>query len=101
LFRGVNFGSRSKLPPYLPIAPLATNDLSLLDLKKEIESVKYELDLLKNFGFNIVRLLISWKAIEPRPNPNLEELLPEGRQYLSYMKEIIDERYARNIYVLL
>jgi len=33
-------------------------------LKKEIESVKSELDLLKNLGFNIVRLLISWKAIE-------------------------------------
>ena len=48
-----------------------------------------------------MRLLISWKAIEPRPNPNLEELLPEGRQYLTYMKEIIDELYARNIYVFL
>ena len=101
LFRGVNFGSRSKLPPYLPIAPLETKDISQLDLKKEIESVKSELDLLKNLGFNIVRLLISWKAIEPRPNPNLEELLPEGRQYLTYMKEIIDELYARNIYVFL
>ena len=101
LFRGVNFGSRSKLPPYLPIAPLETTDISQLDLKKEIESVKSELDLLKNLGFNIVRLLISWKAIEPRPNPNPEELLPEGRQYLSYMKEIIDELYARNIYVFL
>jgi len=101
LFRGVNFGSRSKLPPYLPIAPIETKDISQLDLKKEIESVKSELDLMKNLGFNIVRLLISWKAIEPRPNPNLEEFLPEGRQYLTYMKEIIDELYTRNIYVIL
>ncbi len=101
LFRGVNFGSRSKLPPYLPIAPLEISDISKLDLKKEIESVKSELDLLKNLGFNIIRLLISWKAIEPRPNPNLDELLPEGRQYLSYMKEIIDELHLRNIYVIL
>ena len=97
----MNFGSRSKLPPYLPIAPLETKELSQLDLKKEIESVKSELDLMKNLGFNIVRLLISWKAIEPRPNPNLEELLPEGREYLTYMKEIIDELYARKIYVIL
>ncbi|MDW0243386.1 MAG: hypothetical protein QOD15_10275, partial [Nitrososphaeraceae archaeon] len=66
LFRGVNFGSRSKMPPYLPIAPLDVHDISKLDLKKEIESVKTGLDLLKNLGFNIVRLLISWKAIEPR-----------------------------------
>ena len=101
LFRGVNFGSRSKLPPYLPIAPLDVHDISKLDLKKEIESVKPGLDLLKNLGFNIVRLLISWKAIEPRPNPNLEELLPEGRKYLEYMKEIIDELHARSLYVIL
>ncbi|MDW0205529.1 MAG: cellulase family glycosylhydrolase [Nitrososphaeraceae archaeon] len=101
LFRGVNFGSRSKLPPYLPIAPLDVHDISKLDLKKEIESVKTGLDLLKNLGFNIVRLLISWKALEPRPNPNLEELQPEGRRYLEYMKEIIDELHARNLYVIL
>jgi hypothetical protein len=101
LFRGVNFGSRSKLPPYLPIAPLDINDISKLDLRKEIESVKTELDLLKDLGFNIIRLLISWKAIEPRPNPNLDELLPEGKEYLTCMKEIVDELYSRNIYIIL
>jgi uncharacterized membrane protein HdeD (DUF308 family) len=101
LFRGVNFGSRSKMPPYLPIAPLDVHDISKLDLKKEIDSVKSGLDLMKNLGFNIIRLLISWKAIEPRPNSNLEELLPEGKKYLEYMKVIIDELYARNLYVIL
>jgi uncharacterized membrane protein HdeD (DUF308 family) len=101
LFRGVNFGSRSKMPPYLPIAPLDVHDISKLDLKKEIDSVKSGLDLMKNLGFNIIRLLISWKAIEPRPNSNLEELLPEGKKYLEHMKIIIDELYARNLYVIL
>jgi hypothetical protein len=101
LFRGVNFGSRSKLAPYLPIAPLNVRDVKDLDLKKEIETVKTELDLLKHLGFNFIRLLISWKAIEPRPNPNLDEILPEGRRYLGYVKEIIDELYKRDLYVLL
>ena len=101
LFRGVNFASRSKLPPYLPIAPLNIHDIEQLDLKKEIDSVKPELDLLKNLGLNIVRILLSWKAIEPRPNPNLEELMPEGRRYLSFVREIIDELYKRDLYVLL
>jgi uncharacterized membrane protein HdeD (DUF308 family) len=101
LFRGVNFGSRTKLAPYLPIAPLETKSLSQLNLKQEINSVKPELDRLKEVGFNIVRLLISWKAIEPRPNTNLDELLPEGKQYLTYVKEIIDELYARDLYVFL
>ncbi|HXV89242.1 MAG TPA: cellulase family glycosylhydrolase [Nitrososphaeraceae archaeon] len=101
LFRGVNFGSRSKMPPYLPIAPLEVHELSQLDLNKEIESVRSGLDLMKNLGFNIIRLLVSWKAIEPRPNANLDELLPEGKKYLEYMKVIIDELYARNLYVIL
>ncbi|MFZ0695545.1 MAG: cellulase family glycosylhydrolase [Nitrososphaeraceae archaeon] len=101
LFRGVNFGARSKLPPYLPIAPLDVRNIDQLDLKKEIELVKPELDLLRHLGFNIVRLLISWKAIEPKPNPNLEELLPEGKHYLSMVKEIIDELYKRDLYVFL
>jgi hypothetical protein len=101
LFRGVNFAGRSKLPPYLPISPLEIKDLSELDLKREIQLVKPELDLLKKLGFNIVRLLISWKALEPRPNPNLDELLPEGKNYLLHMKQIIDELYSRNIYVIL
>ena len=101
LFRGVNFASRTKLAPYLPIAPLETKNLSQLNLKEEIKSVEPELDRLKDLGFNIVRLLISWKAIEPRPNTNFDELLPEGKQYLTFVKEIIDELYARNLYVLL
>ena len=101
LFRGVNFASRTKLAPYLPIAPLETKNLSQLNLKEEIKSVEPELDRLKDVGFNVVRLLISWKAIEPRPNTNLDELLPEGKQYLTCVKEIIDELHARNLYVFL
>jgi uncharacterized membrane protein HdeD (DUF308 family) len=101
LFRGVNFASRTKMAPYLPIAPLETKKLSQLNLKEEIKSVEPELDRLKELGFNIVRLLISWKAIEPQPNSNLDELLPEGKQYLTLIKEIIDELHARNLYVFL
>ena len=102
LFRGVNFASRSKLPPYLPIAPIDIKNLNQLDLEKEIELASSELDLLKHLGFNIVRLLISWKAIESRPNPNLdEEILPEGREYLTAVSQIIDELYSRGLYVIL
>jgi hypothetical protein len=101
LFRGVNFGSRSKLPPYLPIAPLGGDTIDQSRLKEEIESVKTELDLLKKLGFNIIRLLISWKAIEPKPNPDLNELMTEGQEYLTLMNQIIDELYRRDLYILL
>ena len=101
LFRGVNFGSRSKLPPYLPIARLETTQINLEELKQEIESISTDLDRLKEWGFNIVRLLVSWKALEPYPNKNLEDIEEEGKQYLVLIKEIIDSLYSRGIYVIL
>jgi len=101
LFRGVNFASRSKLPPYLPIAPLHEKKMDQSTLKEEIELVKSELDLLKKLGFNIIRLLISWKAIEPRPNPNLNELMAEGLEYLTLVNQISDALYKRDMYIIL
>ncbi|MFL6369769.1 MAG: cellulase family glycosylhydrolase, partial [Nitrososphaeraceae archaeon] len=101
LFRGVNFASRSKLPPFLPIAPLHMQNIDESILKEEIELVKPELDLLKKLGFNIIRLLISWKAIEPEPNPNLNELSTAGRKYLNLVNQIIDALYSRDLFILL
>ena len=101
LFRGVNFASRSKLPPYLPIAPLHAEKIDQSVLTEETELVRSELDLLEKLGFNIIRLLISWKAIEPKPNPNLNELMTEGQEYLTLVSQIIDELYRRHLYIIL
>ena len=101
IFRGVNFGGRSKLPPYLPISPLEVKELSKLDLDDEIHSVKPGLDLLKTSGFNVARLLVSWKALESKPNPDLNDLSEEGKEYLSFLNRIIKELYKRNIYIIL
>jgi hypothetical protein len=101
IFRGVNFASRSKLPPYLPIAPLHAENIDQSELKEEIELVRSELDLLKKLGFNIIRLLISWKAIEPKPNPNLDELMTEGQEYLTLVNQVIDTLYRRDLYIIL
>ncbi|MGH9978435.1 MAG: cellulase family glycosylhydrolase, partial [Nitrososphaeraceae archaeon] len=101
MFRGVNFGSRSKLPPYLPISPLNLKRISAEELANEIESVAKELDLLSESGFNVIRLVLSWKAIEPTPNPDLDRILPEGEEYLRLVLQIIDELYSRNLLVLL
>ena len=101
IFRGVNLASRSKLPPYLPIAPLHMKRIDESALKQEIELVKSELDLLKKLGFNIIRLLISWKGIEPKPNPNLNEIMSEGQKYLYLVNQIIDALYSRDLYIIL
>jgi Cellulase (glycosyl hydrolase family 5) len=101
LFRGVNFASRSKLPPYIPIAPLQSTVITFQELKAEIELVKPQIKQLMDLGFNIVRVLVMWKAIEPTPNPNLEELLPEGKNYLNMVKEIIDVLYSYGLFVII
>lgn len=101
LFRGVNFASRSKLPPYLPIVSLNIHDINNVDLQAEINLVEKNLDHLKDLGLNIIRLLIIWKAIEPFPNPNLDELLPEGKKYLDMIKVIIDKLHERRLFVIL
>ena len=101
LFRGVNFASRSKLPPYLPISPLQSKSLTSQELKAELRVIEPEIKRLAELGFNILRLLVMWKAIEPRPNPNLDQLLPEGENYLNLVKEIIDMLYLYGLFVII
>jgi Cellulase (glycosyl hydrolase family 5)/Glycoside hydrolase family 5 C-terminal domain len=101
LFRGVNFASRSKMPPYLPIAPLDMPHINYVDLQEEINNVGRDLDHLKDLGFNVIRLLIMWKALEPVPNPHLDELLPEAKKYLEMIKVIIDKLHERRLFVIL
>ncbi|HEX7140981.1 MAG TPA: cellulase family glycosylhydrolase [Nitrososphaeraceae archaeon] len=102
LFRGVNFASRSKFPPYLPIVPLNKNNISENELDEEIKKMDVDIDRLKHLGLNIVRLLILWKGLEPSPNPDIDKkLLPEGENYLNLMRKVIDALYSRNLFVIL
>ena len=80
LFRGVNFGSRSKMPPYLPIAPLDVHDISKLDLKKEIESVKTGLDFLKNLGFRYCTSLNFMESYRTPPKPKPRRVTARGKE---------------------
>jgi hypothetical protein len=101
LFRGVNIGSRSKLCPYLPIFPLQNASPSLENLMKEIEQMSPQIDILVSLGFNIVCLLVMWKAIEPRPNTDLDNLLPEGKKYLTLVNHIIDKLYSKGLFTII
>src|SRR5688500_17087366 len=96
LFRGVNFASRSKLPPYLPIVSLDKNNISENELDEEIKKMAVHLDRLKQLGLNIVRLLIIWKGLEPSPNPDVDKnLLPEGEKYLNLMRRSEERRVGK------
>lgn len=103
LFRGVNFSSRSKLPPYLPVYPLdpgsPTAEPDPAELAEELERQRPALDLLAGLGFNIIRLCIMWKAIEPDPSSG--GLHPKGRRYLTLVGETIEELRRRGILVII
>src|SRR5215213_10152562 len=87
-FRGVNFSGTSKMPPYLPF-PMT-----------DFETVKPELDRMRDLGFNIVRLLVIWKALEPVPQEHPENLSADGQRYLEDVRRVIDALYERGLFVM-
>lgn len=76
ILRGINFSDRSKRPPFLP--QMSFN----------------EIDRLKEWGFNSVRFLILWEAIEPEEGSINEE-------YIEAVKTWVDEFKRREMYVIL
>ncbi len=75
-FRGVNAAGNAKLPPFIPF-----------------EDPKWW-DLLRSWGFNMVRLTLIWEAIEPQPDVY-------DQDYLDKVKKLVDDASQRGIYVLL
>lgn len=76
VLRGVNLAGDSKVPPFIPLENPA------------------DLDPLPALGFNVVRLVISWEAFEPKPGVyNLD--------YLNRMRGIAAECGARGLYVII
>lgn len=107
VFRGVNFGARSKLPPYLPVLPkgwyegASLADFGLQQMREALTEVAPSLDLMKTLGFNVARVPVVWKAMEPEPNPNPEQLPALATHYLDLLCAIIDALYSRGIYVFI
>jgi len=99
LLRGVNFGSRSKLKPYLPVMPLEATTLDDERFAAEMKAVEPELERMRALGFNVVRLPVMWAALEPVPNANLESLEPAGVAYLEHVEKVIDALYAHGMFV--
>jgi endoglycosylceramidase len=88
-FHGVNLAGRSKAAPYLPYVPT------------DAESVAPQLDLLRELGFNVVRVLVIWKALEQQVLEHPETLSPQAVQYLQELLAVIDALHARGLFVFL
>jgi endoglycosylceramidase len=95
LFRGVNFGSRSKMPPYLPVYPLEAKNFSKQTFLEELKDVSGLLMQLKHLGFNVVRLVVQWKAIAPTPSTIA------SKRYLDAVKTIVQTLFKLGIYSLI
>jgi hypothetical protein len=95
LFRGVNLGSRSKSAPYLPIYPPGVGVFSERVFMEELDSTYELVRLLKQLGFNVVRLVIQWKALSPGPSTVAAPV------YLDAIRTIIKRLFELGIYSLI
>jgi endoglycosylceramidase len=98
LLRGVNLGGRAKRAPYLPVYPADRADLDVEAFEAELARVRGRLDLLPSLGFNVVRLLVLWKALEPAPLAEGAPLSPEATRYLDCVRALLDALYARGLF---
>ena len=76
ILRGINVGSRSKLPPFLPFEDL------------------HYLDQLVEWGMNSIRLVFTWEGVEPLQGQYDET-------YLDRIEALLDGCAARRILVML
>lgn len=91
LFRGVNLDSEAKIGPlYLP---LKIN--SYADFNSESNRVAPCLDALQSLGFNVVRLVVMWKALEPSPESRPSEA------YLRALESFVESLYRRGLFVFI
>lgn len=90
LFRGVNIGTQSKFGPfYLPLRLNATNDFDA-----ELKRISPCLDALQQLGFNVVRLSVIWKGLEPLPGKGL------SKEYVEALGKFVDALYRRDCFVI-
>jgi hypothetical protein len=90
LFRGINIGTQSKKRPfYLPIRLKSPGDFDA-----ELRRISPCLDALQRLGFNVVRLSVIWKGLEPTMTGGL------SKDYVEALSKFIDALYRRNLFVI-
>lgn len=85
IFHGVNVVY--KLPPYHPP--------QLQDFDPVLSLCEADGDLMRQWGFNFVRLYTSWEGLEPGTRGTYNEA------YLDTLQQVVEMLNARGIYVLL
>lgn len=100
LLRGCNLGGSSKVPSEPPGATWQKDSLngdpahvSFVGKPFPLEEADEHLDRLQSWGFNFVRFVITWEAIE-HAGPGIYD-----ESYLAYLRKILKKMEERNIAV--
>ncbi|MBI2705419.1 MAG: cellulase family glycosylhydrolase [Actinobacteria bacterium] len=99
LLRGVNFGGSTKVPyqpdgaTHRPIDLAGARDVSFIGRPAPLDEVDRHLDRVAHWGFDVLRLLVTWEAIEHAGPGEHDE------PYLDYVREIVRRASERDLLV--
>ncbi|HOV46525.1 MAG: cellulase family glycosylhydrolase [Spirochaetes bacterium] len=99
-FRGCNLGGDSKIPTipdgstHLKDSLRLDGEITFLNRPFPLNEADYHFKILKDWGFNFLRFVVTWEAIEP-------ELDNYDEQYLEYVCQILSKAsdYGFKIYI--
>lgn len=94
LFRGCNLGGDSKIPASPPGNPLDSR-VSFVGRPFPLEHADAHFSRLADWGFNIVRFIVTWEAVE-HEGPGIYD-----EDYLAYVREILKkaEEYGLSVII--
>ncbi len=97
LLRGVNLGGSSKTPtgchPVNAADPHGAQDANFIGRPFPLEEADEHFGRLRHWGFNVIRLLTTWEAIE-HEGPGIYDLA-----YLDYFTEVVRKAGEYGLYV--
>ncbi len=101
LLRGVNLGGSSKTPAWpagathIPQDVASHRDVSFVDRPMPLEAVDEHLRRFRRWGFRVVRLLVTWEAVE-HAGPGIHD-----EAYLDYIAEVACRAGEHDLYVFI
>jgi hypothetical protein len=98
LLRGCNLGDSSKIlsiHKILAIPSASPKDVSFVGWPFPLEEAEEHFDNLKRLGFNLVRLAVTWEALE-HPGPGIYD-----EAYLAYLRKLLLEADKKGLSVIM
>lgn len=101
LLRGVNLGGSTKVPfepngaTHLGVDFNSWRDVSFVGRPAPLDEIDGHLDRIAHWGFNVLRFLVTWEAIEHAGPGDYDE------PYLDYVREVVRRAGERGLLVFI